>query len=54
MDSPGAEEYLKEFEERTGEIIYGISAELGEGIEPIKEFLYKHFFESRRVVEELE
>jgi GTP-binding protein len=54
MDSPGAEEYLKEFKERTGEIIYEISAELGEGLEPVKEFLYKHFFETQRVLEESE
>ena len=52
MDSPGAEENLKEFKERTGELVYGISAELGEGLEPVKEYLYKHFFETRRVVEE--
>jgi GTP-binding protein len=48
MDSPGAEEFLKEFQERTQEIVYPISAELGEGLEPIKEFLYKHFFETSK------
>jgi GTP-binding protein len=46
MDSPGAEEHLKEFRERTDELIYEISAELDEGIEPVKEFLYRHFFET--------
>jgi GTP-binding protein len=44
MDSPGADEYLKEFRERTDEIVYPISAELGEGLEPVREFLYGHFF----------
>ncbi len=52
MDSPGADTFLKEFEERTQETVYPISAELGEGLEPIKEFLYKHFFETRRILEE--
>lgn len=46
MDTPGAEENLREFKERTGELIYEISAELGEGLEPVKEHLYKHFFET--------
>ncbi|MEN7972857.1 MAG: GTPase ObgE [Verrucomicrobiota bacterium] len=44
MDTPGAEENLKEFKERTDETIYEISAELGEGLEPVKEYLYKHFY----------
>lgn len=44
MDTPGAEEKLKEFRERTNETIYEISAELGEGLEPIKEHLYNHFY----------
>lgn len=44
MDTPGAEENLKEFRERTDETIYEISAELGEGLGPVKEFLYGHFF----------
>ena len=48
MDSPGADEFLKEFTERTQEVVYPISAELGEGLEPVKEHLYKHFFESGR------
>jgi len=48
MDSPGADEYLKEFRERTGEVIYEISAELDEGLEPVREHLYKHFFETNR------
>jgi GTPase len=52
MDSPDAEKNLKEFKERTTEMIYEISAELGEGLEPVKEHLYKHFFETRKVLEE--
>lgn len=44
MDTPGAAENLKEFKKRTDETIYEISAELGEGLEPVKEFLYGHFF----------
>jgi GTP-binding protein len=52
MDGPLADENLKEFKERTDENIYEISAALGEGLEPVKEHLYKHFFETRRVVEE--
>jgi len=52
MDTPGAEENLKEFKERTDEVVFEISAELGEGLEPVKEFLYKHFFETRKVIEE--
>ena len=52
MDSPGAEEFLKEFKERTDEIIYEISAELGEGLEPIKDHLYTHFFETRKIMHE--
>ncbi len=51
MDSPGADKNLKEFKARTDEMIYEISAELGEGLEPIKEFLYKHFFETRKIEE---
>ncbi|MEA2068752.1 MAG: Obg family GTPase CgtA, partial [Verrucomicrobiota bacterium] len=54
MDSPGAEKNLKEFKERTTEVICEVSAELGEGLEPVKEFLYKHFFETRKVLEEAE
>lgn len=54
MDTPGSEKNLKEFKERTGEAIYEISAELGEGLEPVIEFLYKHFFETRKVLEESE
>lgn len=52
MDSPGADQFLEEFKDRTQETVYPISAELGEGLEPIKEFLYKHFFETRKVIEE--
>jgi len=44
MDTPGAGENLKEFKARTDESIYEISAELGEGLEPVREFLYGHFF----------
>jgi predicted GTPase len=44
MDEPAAAKNLKEFKERTDETIYEISAELGEGLEPVKEFLYGHFF----------
>ncbi len=54
MDTPGAEENLKEFKARTGELICEISAELGEGLDPVREFLYKHFFETRKVLEEAE
>jgi GTP-binding protein len=52
MDSPGADAFLKEFSDRTQETVYPISAELGEGLEPVKEHLYKHFFETRRILEE--
>jgi len=44
MDEPAAAKHLKEFKERTNETIYEISAELGEGLDPVKEFLYDHFF----------
>jgi len=44
MDEPDAAGHLKEFKERTGETIYEISAELGEGLKPVKEYLYAHFF----------
>ena len=52
MDEPAAMKNLKEFKERTGEKIYEISAGLGEGLEPVKAFLYKHFFETGKVLEE--
>lgn len=52
MDTPGADENLKEFKARTDENILEISAELGEGLEPVKNYLYKHFFETRKVVQE--
>lgn len=52
MDSPSADENLKEFKSRTNENVFEISAELGEGLEPIKEYLYKHFFETRKVIQE--
>jgi hypothetical protein len=44
MDEPDAAGHLKEFKRRTGETIHEISAELGEGLEPVKEALYNHFF----------
>jgi GTP-binding protein len=52
MDSPGADEKLKEFKSRTDDNILEISAELGEGLEPVKEYLYKHFFETRKIIQE--
>ena len=48
MDTPGAEELLKEFEVRTGEHVYPISAELNEGLDPVRNHLYKHFFETNK------
>lgn len=54
MDSPGADVFLSEFRERTGELVYPVSAELGEGLEPVLEHLYKHFFETRKVIKETE
>ncbi|MBN2684920.1 MAG: GTPase ObgE [Pontiellaceae bacterium] len=44
MDSPGSDVLLKEFEARTQEKVYPISAELGEGLEPVREYLYTHFY----------
>ncbi|MCF7848373.1 MAG: GTPase ObgE [Kiritimatiellales bacterium] len=44
MDAPDAAKHLKEFRERTDETVYEISAKEGTGLEPIKEFLYGHFF----------
>lgn len=44
MDTPGADALLKEFRERTGELVYPICAELGEGLDPIREHLYGHFY----------
>ena len=52
MDSPGADEKLAEFKTRTDESILEISAELGEGLEPVKDYLFKHFFETRKVIQE--
>ncbi|MEI6891526.1 MAG: GTPase ObgE [Pontiella sp.] len=52
MDSPGADEKLAEFKTRTDETLLEISAELGEGLEPVKDYLFKHFFETRNVVPE--
>jgi GTP-binding protein len=48
MDSPGSDVLLKEFQARTKEKVYPISAELGEGLEPVREHLYNHFFDSSR------
>ena len=47
MDSPEADEKLAVFEREIGEPIYAISAELEEGLEPIKKHLYDHFFGRR-------
>ena len=44
MDEPDAAGHLKEFRGRTGEDPFEISAELGEGLEAVKEALYGHFF----------
>ena len=52
MDSPGADEKLVEFKSRFDEEVVEISAELREGLEPIKEYLYTHFFENEKIVEE--
>ena len=54
MDTPGADALLKEFEARISEPVYPISAELGEGLGPVREHLYRHFFETRRVLEDAE
>lgn len=43
IDSPNAEQNLKKFREKTNELVLDISAELNEGIEPIKKYLYNHF-----------
>jgi GTP-binding protein len=48
MDEPESAEHIAEFKEKTGEDVFEISAMEGTGLEPIKEFLYKHFFESGR------
>jgi GTP-binding protein len=47
MDSPEADEKLAAFERTIGEPVYSISAELEEGLEPIKKHLYDHFFGRR-------
>ncbi len=53
MDDPDAEGRLRDFVDRTGEEpVYPICAELGEGLDPVREFLYRHFFETRKVLEE--
>lgn len=54
MDTPGADELLETFRTQTEELVYPISAELGEGLDPVREHLYKHFFESRHAMEESE
>lgn len=52
MDAPDAAEHIKEFRKRTGEDVYEISAKEGTGLEPVREHLYKHFFETRKILEE--
>lgn len=52
MDEPAAEGNLREFRERTGETVLEISAELGEGIGAVRDYLYRHFFQSRRIDDE--
>lgn len=49
MDAPASTEFLKEFEAKTGETVFEISAKDGTGLEPIRDYLYKHFFESSHV-----
>jgi GTP-binding protein len=44
IDVPGCEVFLQEFIDETGIIPLEICAELGEGLEPIKELLYDHFY----------
>lgn len=48
MDTPGADKLLEKFKKQTRELVYPISAELGEGLDPVREHLYKHFFETSR------
>ena len=48
MDAPDAAEHIAEFKKKTGEPVYEISAKEGTGLEPIKEFLYGHFFEREK------
>jgi GTP-binding protein len=51
MDASEAAAHIAEFKERTGEEVYEISAKEGTGLEPVKEYLYRHFFETRRTSE---
>lgn len=44
MDDPAAEENLKSFRDETGLDPLPVSAGLEEGINPVKEILYEHFF----------
>lgn len=44
IDVPGCEVFLQEFIDETGITPLEICAELGEGLEPIKELLYDHFY----------
>ena len=46
MDSPNAEDNLKKFKDKTGELVYDISAELNVGLKPVKDHLYNHFSKS--------
>ena len=48
----GASGVIAEFKQKTGEDVYEISAKEGSGLKPIKEFLYRHFFESHRIAED--
>lgn len=44
MDIPEAAEHLEQFRKKTGLNPVPVSAGLGEGLEPVKEILYEHFF----------
>lgn len=46
MDAPDAAKNLAEFKEITGETVFEISAKDGVGLEPVKEYLYDHFFKT--------
>jgi GTP-binding protein len=44
MDAPDAAGHIAEFKRKTGEEVYEISAKEGTGLDPVKQFLYEHFF----------
>ena len=44
MDAPDAAGHIAEFKERTGEEVLEISAMEGTGLEPVKKYLYDHFY----------